>query len=237
MEREPCPWRLVDDAGGAFVFGMVGGSIWHFCGGFRNAPKGLGFKHAIERVKVRVPVLGGGFAVWGIVFSVVDCSLVAFRKKEDPFNAIMAGGLTGGILAFRAGPKAMARNALAGAVILAAIEGLQVVISRLLLPMMQDKEMAAQRVEVDRLEPPVDPLRAYSRRKNNNSFNPLFQSQEPQYNATGSLNSSSTSGYTGSTNAKGFDINSLDNFDRRGEVWESKQENKEEQQKPFWKIW
>jgi hypothetical protein len=21
LEREPCPWRLVDDAGGAFMFG------------------------------------------------------------------------------------------------------------------------------------------------------------------------------------------------------------------------
>lgn len=24
MEREPCPYRIVEDAGGAFVFGLVG---------------------------------------------------------------------------------------------------------------------------------------------------------------------------------------------------------------------
>ena len=23
MDREPCPWRIVDDAGGAFVFGKL----------------------------------------------------------------------------------------------------------------------------------------------------------------------------------------------------------------------
>ncbi len=86
MEKEPCPWRLVDDAGGAFVFGMVGGSIWHFVGGFRNAPKGHRLNHAINRVKVRVPVLGGGFAVWGVMFSIVDCSLVYYRKKVSLVN-------------------------------------------------------------------------------------------------------------------------------------------------------
>ena len=24
MDREPCPYRIVEDAGGAFVFGLVG---------------------------------------------------------------------------------------------------------------------------------------------------------------------------------------------------------------------
>ena len=243
MEREPCPWRLVEDAGGAFVFGMATGSIWHFFGGYRNAPKGHKIEQAISRVKVRVPVLAGGFAVWGVCFSVVDCTLVHFRKKEDHFNAILAGFFTGGILAFRAGPKAMARNAFAGGAILAAIEGLQVVLSRVLLPMMQEKEMSQQRAVVDNLEPPVDPLRAYSRRKNqnNNSLNPLWQpsNEHLQYNTNGSLSAGSTSGYTGSTNSKGFDLNAVDDFDRRGEVWENKQNTASESnsEKPFWKIW
>ena len=142
----------------------------------------------------------------------------------------------------RNGPKAMFRNAFAGGIILAAIEGLQVVMSRVLFPMLQEKEIAAQRAVVDNLEPPVDPLRAYSRRNKqlNNSMNPLWQptNEHLQYDTTGSLSSSSTSGYTGSTNSKGFDINAVDQFDRRGELWENKQQPKtEEEQKPFWKIW
>jgi hypothetical protein len=23
IDREPCPWRIVDDSGGAFVFGVI----------------------------------------------------------------------------------------------------------------------------------------------------------------------------------------------------------------------
>ena len=26
--RDPCPWRLVEDMGGAYSMGLVGGGIW-----------------------------------------------------------------------------------------------------------------------------------------------------------------------------------------------------------------
>ena len=38
--REPCPDRIVDDVGGAFGMGAVGGSAWHFISGMRNSPRG-----------------------------------------------------------------------------------------------------------------------------------------------------------------------------------------------------
>lgn len=43
----------------------------------------------------------GQFAVWGGLFSTFDCSLVAIRGKEDAWNAISAGAMTGGVLAAR----------------------------------------------------------------------------------------------------------------------------------------
>lgn len=43
----------------------------------------------------------GNFAVWGGLFSTIDCSLVHLRKKEDPWNSIASGALTGAILAVR----------------------------------------------------------------------------------------------------------------------------------------
>ena len=43
----------------------------------------------------------GQFAVWGGLFSTFDCALVALRQREDPWNAIASGALTGGILAAR----------------------------------------------------------------------------------------------------------------------------------------
>jgi hypothetical protein len=39
--REPCPDRILDDAGAAFGMGAVGGGIWHFGKGAYNSPKGL----------------------------------------------------------------------------------------------------------------------------------------------------------------------------------------------------
>ena len=82
--------------------------------------------------KYRAPVLGGNFAVWGALFSICDCSLVAVRHKEDAWNPILSGAATGGILALRAGPKTAAKNALVGGVLLAFIEGMGILITRLL---------------------------------------------------------------------------------------------------------
>lgn len=163
QEREPCPWRVVDDAGGAFAFGFVGGTVYHAIGGARNAPKGHMISQAVSRVKARVPILGGSFAIWGTLFSCFDCTFVSLRKKEDPWNAIASGFMTGGVLAARAGAKAAAKNAVVGGVILAAIEGLNIAVSRMLMPMLETKQNEATGMVIDALEPPEDPMRPYRR--------------------------------------------------------------------------
>lgn len=33
------PWRILDDFGGAFAMGAIGGSVWHGVRGFRTSPK------------------------------------------------------------------------------------------------------------------------------------------------------------------------------------------------------
>lgn len=62
--------------------------------------------------------MGGSFAVWGGLFSSFDCTLVYLRQKEDPWNSIAAGALTGGFLSARMGPNAALRSAVFGGVIL-----------------------------------------------------------------------------------------------------------------------
>lgn len=52
-------------------------------------------------IKARAPVLGGNFGVWGGMFSTYDCTVKGIRQKEDPWNAIIAGFMTGGSLAIR----------------------------------------------------------------------------------------------------------------------------------------
>lgn len=131
--REPCPWRIVDDCGGAFTMGLIGGGLFQSIKGFRNAPSGFSRRMAgsFLAVRQRAPILGGQFAVWGGLFSTIDCSLVYLRQKEDPWNSIMSGAATGGILSARAGVGAMAGSALLGGVLLAMIEGVGIMITRM----------------------------------------------------------------------------------------------------------
>ncbi len=65
------------------------------------ATQGERFTGAISAVKARAPVLGGNFGVWGGMFSTFDCAVKGYRQKEDPWNAIISGFLTGGSLALR----------------------------------------------------------------------------------------------------------------------------------------
>lgn len=131
--REPCPFRIVDDCGGAFAMGCIGGGIFQAIKGFRNAPSGMNrrFIGSLTAIKSRSPVIAGNFAVWGGMFSTIDCTLVHFRKKEDPWNSIISGFATGGILAARNGIPAMAGSAIIGGVLLALIEGVGILFTRL----------------------------------------------------------------------------------------------------------
>ncbi|XP_060931241.1 mitochondrial import inner membrane translocase subunit Tim17-B isoform X1 [Limanda limanda] len=158
--REPCPWRIVDDCGGAFTMGAIGGGVFQSMKGFRNAPavssehygfcsvnhtrfpkaelnSALMFQGVAHRlrgsanaVRVRAPQIGGSFAVWGGLFSTIDCGLVRVRGKEDPWNSITSGALTGAILAARSGPLAMMGSAMMGGILLALIEGFGILLTR-----------------------------------------------------------------------------------------------------------
>jgi len=132
QERDPCPHRILDDIGGAFSMGAIGGGLWHSIKGARNSPRGERLLGSMTAVKARVPVIGGNFAVWGGLFSTFDCSLVAVRKKEDPWNSIISGTLTGGVLAARGGWRAASRSAAVGGVLLAMIEGLQIALTKMM---------------------------------------------------------------------------------------------------------
>ena len=46
--REPCPDRILDDIGGAFGMGAVGGGIWHLIKGAKNSPSGARTRGGIE---------------------------------------------------------------------------------------------------------------------------------------------------------------------------------------------
>lgn len=130
----PCPYRILDDLGSAFAMGCLGGSVWHGFKGMRNSPRGKRLRGGFNTVTLRAPSLGGNFAVWGGLFSSYDCAFMHLRGREDPWNAIAAGAFTGGTLAARSGMKNLGKNALIGGLLLAGIEGLQILISKSMAP-------------------------------------------------------------------------------------------------------
>uniref|UniRef100_A0A7R9YV12 Mitochondrial import inner membrane translocase subunit TIM17 n=1 Tax=Chlamydomonas euryale TaxID=1486919 RepID=A0A7R9YV12_9CHLO len=154
-QREPCPDRIIDDIGGAFGMGAVGGGAWHLIKGLRNSPPGFRAQGALEALRRESPKLGGSFANWGLTFSLFDCSLQYVRKKEDPWNAIGAGALTGGFLQLRSGFRSAAKSAAFGGVLLAIIEGLGIFVGRLASPPPPGVPQG-----IDMGPPPADPLPA-----------------------------------------------------------------------------
>ncbi|KAK9675868.1 hypothetical protein RND81_11G037000 [Saponaria officinalis] len=132
--REPCPDRILNDLGGAFAMGAVGGSVFHFIRGSVNSHRGEKILGGIQTMRMNAPKTGGGFAASGGLFSTFDYGMVYIRQKEDPWNSITAGALTGGFLQMRQGVRAAGRSAAVGAVLLGMIEGAGIMLNRVLSP-------------------------------------------------------------------------------------------------------
>ncbi|KAF9606672.1 hypothetical protein IFM89_027716 [Coptis chinensis] len=60
--REPCPDRILDDLGGAFSMGCVGGSVFHFIKGAKNSPLGDRLSGGFQTARMSAPLTAtGGF--------------------------------------------------------------------------------------------------------------------------------------------------------------------------------
>jgi len=109
--------------------GAVGGGVVNLVKAVYNSPTNRGLR-GVEAVMREAPKIGGSFAVWGGLFSAFDCTLVALRRKEDPWNPIASGALTGGVLQLRYGLASAGRSAAFGGFLLALIEGVSIMLNR-----------------------------------------------------------------------------------------------------------
>ena len=100
----------------------------------------------------RAPFLGGNFGLWGGIFSTVDCLLIHFRQVDDPMNAIAAGFITGGVLAFRGGASQAFKQAMAGGVILLMIEGVSNLFTAIFQRRQHEFMQEMQRQELARMK-------------------------------------------------------------------------------------
>lgn len=117
-----------------------------------NAPRGQRFLGGLLHIRNRAPFLGGSFAMWGGMFSSIDCLMIYLRQKDDPYNAIVSGFLTGGILAIRGGLSVAFKNAFIGGVILMLIEGVSVVVSSVAMRHQYQMMEAMQKEEMEKIK-------------------------------------------------------------------------------------
>lgn len=113
--------------------------------------QGERFAGALSAVKAHAPIVAGNFGVWGGLLSTFECAARGLRQKEDSWNPIISGFMTGGCLAVRsaflyvlfddyptysgvvcilAGPKAALQSAIACGILLGVFEGVGIVMGR-----------------------------------------------------------------------------------------------------------
>ena len=155
--RAPCPGRIFEDLGVGFSIGCIGGSLWYFLKGMWNAPRRQRILGGLMHVRNRAPFLGGSFAMWGGVFSSIDCLMIYYRQKDDPWNAVVSGFMTGGILAIRGGLSMAFKNAFIGGGILMLIEGVSTIVTSVamrqqyyMMEQMQKEQMEEMKRQAER---------------------------------------------------------------------------------------
>jgi len=113
--REPCPVRIMEEVGGAFATGCVGGSLCYMVRGFINSPAKERIRGALTATKFRGPMIGGSFAMWGGIFSITDCLLRAVRQDDSSFNSLLAGYVTTVVMFYHGGVTTAWRSGIVGA--------------------------------------------------------------------------------------------------------------------------
>ena len=79
--REPCPDRILDDIGGAFGMGAVGGGIWHLIKGVKNSPSGARTRGGIEVLQLE-GMMRDLLTTSGEQVFVVTCRLSDEKRQE-----------------------------------------------------------------------------------------------------------------------------------------------------------
>lgn len=160
--RTPCPGRVFEDLGNGFAMGCFGGSLLYFVkgnvitlifhAGAYNAPRKQRMFSGFCHVRNRAPFLGGNFGLWGGIFSSMDCLLIYYRQKDDPWNAVMAGCITGGVLAIRGGASQAFRQAIMGGIILAFIEIGSTIMNAVMVRKQHEFQQEMQKQELARMK-------------------------------------------------------------------------------------
>jgi import inner membrane translocase subunit TIM22 len=86
-------------------------------------------KHGLRDMYKSSLSSGRNFALVGSIFSGTECAIEGLRAKNDIYNGVAGGCITGGILARKAGPQAVAVGCVGFAAFSAAIDAYMVSLS------------------------------------------------------------------------------------------------------------
>lgn len=96
--REPCPWRIVDDCGGAFTMGVIGGGVFQAIKGFRNAPVILSNVMALNAIHLPrslkfiylLPSLPSTPGTLSWIFAQISCSHLQGLSTNTPSFRVLS---------------------------------------------------------------------------------------------------------------------------------------------------
>eukprot|EP01060_Flectonema_neradi_P028296 TRINITY_DN3803_c0_g1_i1.p1 TRINITY_DN3803_c0_g1~~TRINITY_DN3803_c0_g1_i1.p1 ORF type:complete len:226 (+),score=26.39 TRINITY_DN3803_c0_g1_i1:59-679(+) len=121
--RDPCWWRVLDECGIGFGFGIVLGLGMQTYQGCKMAAPGKRWRVIKDRIITQCPANGGSFAAWTTAFSVTECSVIKLRGgTEDLINPIMAGAGAGAFTNLSGGRREILHGARTGALLLGVME-------------------------------------------------------------------------------------------------------------------
>eukprot|EP01062_Namystynia_karyoxenos_P069528 TRINITY_DN65007_c0_g1_i1.p2 TRINITY_DN65007_c0_g1~~TRINITY_DN65007_c0_g1_i1.p2 ORF type:complete len:215 (+),score=55.54 TRINITY_DN65007_c0_g1_i1:148-792(+) len=121
--RDPCWWRVVDECGIGYIFGVILGVMKQTWDGNRMAAPGRKLRVIRDRLVTQVPLAGGNFAAWTTSFALTECTMIKLRGgTEDVINPTVAGAGAGAFTNFGGGYRAMRSGARTGALLLGSME-------------------------------------------------------------------------------------------------------------------
>uniref|UniRef100_A0ACD5WDG7 Uncharacterized protein n=1 Tax=Avena sativa TaxID=4498 RepID=A0ACD5WDG7_AVESA len=118
----PFPDCIPMEAGGGFILGGAGGSVFHFLSALRSSPSGRRVAGGVQAVRANAPRLAGTWTALSVAFSAVDSAMYSARRKEDPWNHMVAFAGATGLYNMRKGLKGAVRSAIVGAVFCGLLE-------------------------------------------------------------------------------------------------------------------
>jgi UDP-N-acetylmuramyl pentapeptide phosphotransferase/UDP-N-acetylglucosamine-1-phosphate transferase len=78
--------------------------------------------------------------------------MIWLRQKDDPFNAVIAGFVTGGVLAARSGASNAFKNAVIGGGILFLIEGVSIIMQAVMMRKQHIMQEEFQKEQIAQME-------------------------------------------------------------------------------------